>query len=74
MYKDVLRTIAGIEVFPMLSLVVFVSVFALMLLWVTRLDRRRLDTLAHLPLRDATPVRTAAADRSVPTVPRGDRS
>lgn len=74
MYKDVLRTIAGIEVFPMLSLVVFVAVFALMLLWVTRLDRRRLDMLAHLPLRDATPVRTAAADPSVPPVPGGDRS
>ena len=74
MYKDVLRTIAGIEVFPMLSLVVFVAVFALMLLWVTRLDRRRLDMLAHLPLRDATPVRTAAADPSAPTAPGGDRS
>ena len=53
MYKDVLRTIAGIEVFPMLSLVVFVTVFVVMLLWVTRLDRRRLETLAGLPLDEA---------------------
>lgn len=52
MYKEVLRTIAGIEVFPVLSLLVFVTVFVLMLVWVARLDRDRLNTLAALPLDD----------------------
>jgi cytochrome c oxidase cbb3-type subunit 4 len=58
MYKEVLRTIAGIEVFPILSLLIFVTVFAVMLAWVLRLDRRRLSQYASLPLdeSDATPV------------------
>ena len=68
MYKDVLRTIAGIEVFPMLSLVVFVTVFVVMLLWVTRLDRRRLEALARLPL-DEVPASPGAGR---PSAPQGD--
>ena len=53
MYKDVLRTIVGIEVFPVLSLLIFMTVFAVMLVWVMRLDRRTLSTYANLPLQDA---------------------
>ncbi len=52
MYKEVLRTIVGIEVFPILSLLIFVTVFIVMLVWVMRLDRRTLATYATLPLDD----------------------
>lgn len=55
MYGDILRRIAGIEVFPVVSLVIFVAVFAGVLIWAARADRRRLDVLAALPLSDATP-------------------
>jgi hypothetical protein len=54
MYGDILRRIAGIEVFPVVSLVIFVAVFAGVLIWAARADRRRLDALAALPLSDAT--------------------
>ena len=57
MYGDILRRIAGIEVFPVVSLVILVAVFAGVLIWVARADRRRLDVLAALPLSDATPPR-----------------
>lgn len=53
MYKDILRTIVGIEVFPVLSLLIFVTVFMVMLVWVMRMDRDRLATYANLPLEDA---------------------
>ena len=36
MYKEVLRTIVGIEIFPVLSLVIFLTVFMVMLVWVLR--------------------------------------
>jgi cytochrome c oxidase cbb3-type subunit IV len=61
MYKDVLRTIAGIEVFPLLSLAVFVVFFAVMLLWVMRLDEGRLARQASIPLDE---------DDAAPPVPR----
>lgn len=53
MYKEVLRTIVGIEVFPVLSLLIFLTVFVVMLVWVLRMDRRTLALYASLPLRDA---------------------
>lgn len=52
MYKEVLRTIVGIEIFPVLSLIIFLTVFIVMLVWVWRLDRRTLSTYANLPLDD----------------------
>lgn len=52
MYKEVLRAIVGIEVFPVLSLLIFLAVFVGMLIWVARLDRRHLAVHANLPLDD----------------------
>jgi hypothetical protein len=50
MSAEVLRAIHGIEIFPVFSLVVFVVVFSVVLIWSSRLDRRRLDACAQLPL------------------------
>jgi hypothetical protein len=50
MYKEILRSIAGIEVFPMISLCLFVAIFAVMLIRTSRIDAARLDQLARLPL------------------------
>jgi len=55
MYKDILRAIVGIEIFPVLSLVIFLSVFLVMLVWVLRMDRRTLARHADLPLHDDVP-------------------
>lgn len=68
MYKEVLRTIAGIEVFPLLSLFVFLTVFVVMLVWVARLDRVRLARYANLPLEeDPSPTRGVTSGQA----PRG---
>jgi hypothetical protein len=53
MYKEILRTIAGIEVFPVLSLVLFVVVFGAVLLRVAFMGRDEARTLASLPLDGA---------------------
>ena len=71
MYKEVLRTIVGIEIFPVLSLVIFLAVFLVMLVWVLRLDRDRPVTYASLPLDDAAGALTADSARNLA---RGDRS
>jgi hypothetical protein len=63
MYKEILRTIVGIEVYPILSLLIFVTVFLIMLVWVMRMDRGRLATFARLPLEDASaPASTSRPD------------
>jgi cytochrome c oxidase cbb3-type subunit 4 len=53
MYAEILQRIEGIEVFPVISLVLFVIVFSGMLIQVCRVDRSRLDRMAALPLDDS---------------------
>ena len=52
MYKETLRGIAGIGAFPVVSLLLFVAVFAIVLFRVLRMDRGDLQVLAALPLDD----------------------
>jgi hypothetical protein len=54
MYTDILRHIAGIAVFPVVSLVTFVLFFGGMLIWTSRLDSRKLSRLSRLPLEEST--------------------
>ena len=74
MYKDVLRSIAGIEMFPVISLLVFVTVFVVMLVWAWRLDPRRLSELANLPLDAADGQPVMAPGREAVTPEPGGRS
>jgi hypothetical protein len=50
MYKDILRSIAGVDVFPIISLCLFVGVFAIALVRTMRVDRARMARYASLPL------------------------
>ena len=52
MYKEILQTIVGIHVFPVISLVLFLVVFSSVLVWVALMDVRRAERLASLPLDD----------------------
>jgi len=66
MYKEVLRAIVGIEIFPVLSLLIFLTVFVVMLVWVFRMDRAALATYANLPLKDAETPRVTRAPEDDP--------
>ena len=56
MYKEILRSIVGIEVFPLISLTLFVGVFVAVLIRVLRMDQARADRCAGLPLDEADTV------------------
>ena len=70
MHTDTLRAIAGIEIFPVVSLLLFVTVFTVVLVWTLRLDRTRVAAAARLPLDANTPP-AGAADTTGPA--RSDR-
>ena len=53
MYKETLRSIAGIGLFPVVSLLLFVFVFAIVLLRVFCMGRAEAEHLAGLPLEPA---------------------
>jgi len=65
MYMDILRRIDGIGIFPLVSLLLFVTVFAVVLIHVARADRSELERRAALPLEpalDAGPGATRPGD------------
>ena len=53
MYGDILRGIIGIEIFPVLSLVIFVTFFTGVLVRVARMTRQDVEHLSRLPLGGA---------------------
>lgn len=64
MYKDVLRSIEGISVFPVISLVIFVAIFAGMLVWVFRLREEYINEMGNLPLEEDSTDRDWEGGRS----------
>jgi cytochrome c oxidase cbb3-type subunit 3 len=57
MFQEVLRNVEGVGIFPAISLVVFVVVFALVLVYAARMDRAGVRHMAALPLEDHEEIR-----------------
>lgn len=50
MYKEVLRTIEGVELFPSISLILFFTFFILLIVYLVRTGKHHWDYAANLPL------------------------
>jgi cbb3-type cytochrome oxidase subunit 3 len=70
MYQEVLRDIEGIGIFPAVSLVLFVIVFMLVVVYAMRIDRAGVRHMAALPLDD----QSSGLDPRTPRQARSRRS
>ncbi len=68
MYTEVLRSIEGIAIFPVVSLVTFVIVFAIVLVRAARLDSSSLNRFARLPLEEGSASFPSARGRNKESV------
>ncbi|CAN5800999.1 hypothetical protein BH24BAC1_BH24BAC1_41820 [soil metagenome] len=50
MYKNILQSIAGIEIFPLISFAIFFGFFVCLLVYVVVADKKYLSQMSHLPL------------------------
>ena len=50
MYKEVLRSIENIEIFPIISLLIFVLFFLGVFVWVLRVPKSYVDHMSSLPM------------------------
>ncbi len=50
--KDNLATIDGVEIYPVISLLIFVGFFTGVLIWALRVDKKRVEVLEQIPLSD----------------------
>ena len=48
--KHHMETIGGIEIFPLISLVIFVLFFIGLFIWVIKTDKKQIETISRLPL------------------------
>jgi cytochrome c oxidase cbb3-type subunit IV len=52
MFKHYFERIIGIEVYPIISLLLFVLFFLGLLIWVFRADKKYINEMSHVPLSD----------------------
>lgn len=52
MYKNILRNIENIQVWPLISFVIFFLFFIGLLWWVITVDKKYVDEMGQLPLSD----------------------
>jgi cytochrome c oxidase cbb3-type subunit IV len=55
MYKNVLQGIDNIEIWPVISFVIFFIFFLCLLLWVFTADKKIIDRMKMLPMEDSSP-------------------
>jgi ATP/ADP translocase len=52
MYKKVLTAIEGIDIFPVITLIIFFTFFVLWLIYVMKLKKSYVDQMSDMPLLD----------------------
>ncbi|MFZ0453705.1 MAG: cbb3-type cytochrome c oxidase subunit 3 [Ignavibacteriaceae bacterium] len=52
MYKEVLQSIEGIGIYPLISMIVFAVFFAAVIIWYFKADKKYLNKMSNLPLDD----------------------
>jgi hypothetical protein len=52
MYKEILRSIENIEIYPIISLIIFLSFFVGMFIWVVRTPKDHIKHMESLPFDD----------------------
>ena len=57
MYKNVLQSIENIEIWPVISFLIFFIFFLCLLWWVFTADKKFIEKMKMLPMEDSSPVK-----------------
>ena len=50
MHKEVLSSIDGVSIFPVIAIIIFFIFFAILLIYVVRMDKKKIDEMASMPI------------------------
>lgn len=50
MIRDVLESLEGIELYPVISLIIFIVFFAVLIIWMIKVDKKYIKKMKNLPL------------------------
>ncbi|MGD9900113.1 MAG: cbb3-type cytochrome c oxidase subunit 3 [Calditrichaceae bacterium] len=54
MYKDVLQAIEGVNIYPIISMFLFMLFFIGIIIWIFRLDKKYINKMENLPFDSYT--------------------
>lgn len=54
MFKYYFEQVENVEVWPIISLVIFLTFFVGLLIWVVKVDKKYIKEMSDLPMDDAT--------------------
>lgn len=57
MIKDVLQSIGGIQIYPVISLIMFMLSFSAVVVWAFFQDKQKMQHMSHLPLDESAGTR-----------------
>jgi len=67
MFKHYFEQVQNIGIFPVISLIIFFSFFVILIIWLTRLDKKHISDMRHLPLDlDPQPEQSLSARKVSP--------
>jgi len=52
MFSNYLSSIEGVSIFPIISLIIFFSIFMTVLIWVFKKDKVYMSEMANIPLEE----------------------
>lgn len=52
MHKEVLQSIEGVSTYPIISLIVFVLFFAVIIIWMLKVDKKYIKKMENLPFEN----------------------
>ncbi len=55
MHKEVISSIDGVSIFPVIAILVFFVFFVILVVYVIRMDKNKIDEMASLPIDNENP-------------------
>jgi len=55
--KHNMETIVGVEIFPLISFIIFFSFFVGLIIYVMRIKKSSIEEVSALPLQDSEPIK-----------------
>jgi hypothetical protein len=52
MIKEILRSIEGVEIYPIISLLIFFAFFIVMAIWLIKMDKNRITKMKNIPFNN----------------------
>ena len=52
MYKDILQSINGVELYAIAAMIIFILFFLAMIIWLIKVDKNYIKEMSELPLKE----------------------